>query len=124
MLDPVAHPVENQYFEDMGYDIHLGIKGIFFKNPEILFGADTTDTLLGNSESDHLYGMVGNDLLIGDSGGDYLEGGEGDDTLIGNSSYSTAYRTDMANNSGGATLINYVTTDDLTADTLIGGRRI
>ena len=85
------------------------------------FGTADNDTYTYDDKNQIIYGKEGNDVIRAGGGSDTLDGGEGNDTLIGNSSYSTAYRTDMANNSGGATLINYVTTDDLSADTLIGG---
>ncbi len=87
MLDPVARPVGDYYFEDMGYEVHLGSEGIFIKNPEVLFGTDTSDVLEGNEKEDHLFGMDGEDTLNGNEGDDYLEGGTGNDILKGGQGY-------------------------------------
>ena len=82
MLDPVTRPVGDHYFEDRGYDVHLGSEGIFIKNPQILFGTDISETLAGKDKADHLYGGTGDDVLIGNDGNDYMEGGADFDTYI------------------------------------------
>lgn len=118
MLDPDdTRPVRDNYFEDIGYDGHFGSKGIFSKNPEIIFGSDQTDIMTGSSKADYLFGMDGNDILIGDDGDDYLEGGKGTDIFFG----GTGDDTYMFNRGDGSDTINDIAGEN---DTLQFGKGI
>jgi Ca2+-binding RTX toxin-like protein len=48
-----------------------------------LTGADTADTLIGNSGDNRILGGLGADTLEGGDGADTLNGGDGDDSIIG-----------------------------------------
>jgi Ca2+-binding RTX toxin-like protein len=56
---------------------------------QVIFGADTADTLEGYGRADRLYGGGGSDTLEGNGGGDYLEGNAGSDTLNGGAGNDT-----------------------------------
>ncbi len=50
--------------------------------PKVVFGGDSTDSLVGADSSDRLYGGAGTDVLRGKEGDDYLEGGRGIDVYF------------------------------------------
>jgi Ca2+-binding RTX toxin-like protein len=51
--------------------------------PDVLYGNEGNDSLLGEAGEDRLYGGEGLDRLIGGAGRDELYGGDGDDFLVG-----------------------------------------
>jgi trimeric autotransporter adhesin len=50
--------------------------------PSLIFGGDSSDSLVGAGTSDLLYGGAGTDVLRGKEGDDYLEGGRGVDVYF------------------------------------------
>ncbi|MEQ8539349.1 MAG: hypothetical protein RIB93_18090 [Coleofasciculus sp. D1-CHI-01] len=48
---------------------------------ENIIGSQFNDSLIGNSQANHIQGLIGNDLLIGNAGDDYLDGQNDIDTV-------------------------------------------
>jgi len=59
------------------------------KDPLIVSGTNSNDTLFGGKAADFLYGNAGNDALNGGAGHDVLDGGTGNDMLYGGAGSDT-----------------------------------
>ncbi|VEP14691.1 conserved hypothetical protein [Hyella patelloides LEGE 07179] len=51
--------------------------------PDIVYGTNSSDTIVGRDQNSYLVGFNSNDTIEGRGGNDYLDGGNNDDTLFG-----------------------------------------
>lgn len=51
--------------------------------PNVVYGTESDDSLVGNGSNETMYGLGGNDFLFSAGGKDDLYGGDGDDVLFG-----------------------------------------
>lgn len=66
--------------------------------PDIVYGSNSNDTILGREQNSYLVGLNGSDVLEGNDGNDYLDGGNNDDTLFGGSGNDTLIGGGQSNN--------------------------
>ena len=88
---------------------------------QVIFGAETAESIKGDGGTDRIYGGGGNDVLRGAAGADHLEGGRGDDLVFGGSGND-----ELTGNQGNDELDGGRGADTLDGgsgdDTLTGGR--
>jgi len=70
-------------------------------------GSNHTDTLVGDTGSNHLYGYNGDDRLFGRKGNDVINGGQGNDVIVGEQGYDT-----MTGGQGADRFVFRTTTDN------------
>ena len=61
------------------------LKGVSFDSniPDLVFGANSGNTITGRETNSYLVGLNGGDIITGNKGNDYLDGGIGNDSLFG-----------------------------------------
>ena len=91
------------------------------KDNQVVFGAESGESIKGSTGTDRIYGGGGDDVLRGAGGADHLEGGQGDDIVSGGSGND-----ELAGNQGDDDLDGGRGADALDGgsgdDTLTGGR--